>query len=120
MIRLGLVASAGAVIGSLARYGMTLMFPHNNLSTFPWATFLVNIVGALGIGLIARVSPLMEDETKRAFLVTGVLGGFTTFSALALETVQLLQTNVVLAFVYILATFGIGVTATLLSIRSEV
>ena len=80
---------------------------------WPWATLTVNVVGAFAIGILAtsvRVS--QGPPLLRPFLITGVLGGFTTFSALALETGQLLDAGQVLsALSYVAATFAAGLIA---------
>lgn len=82
---LGVVA-AGGVIGSLARFGVQEAFPADP-GQFPWATFAVNASGCLLIGvlmvLIAEVWP--SRRLLRPFLGVGVLGGFTTFSAYAVD-----------------------------------
>jgi fluoride exporter len=80
------VISAGGVVGSLARYGLAVAFPHPP-GGFPWATFATNVSGCLLIGVLmvtiteARsVHPLL-----RPFLGVGVLGGFTTFSGYVVD-----------------------------------
>jgi CrcB protein len=80
-------------------------------TAFPWSTFLVNITGALLIGLVARSPNIMSNKSRRHFVVTGVLGGFTTFSAIAVETLNLATTPVV-SVTYVVATFAVGVLAT--------
>jgi fluoride exporter len=81
-VRLLAAISTGGVLGALGRYGLRSLFPHG-VSAFGWATLATNVAGCLLIGIIAAVAA----ETRRAprltspFLVTGVLGGFTTFSA---------------------------------------
>lgn len=112
MIRLGLYAAAGAIVGSLFRYLISEVFHSENLQQFPWATFTVNIVGALLIGLCARNQSIFQNEIKRTFIVTGVLGGFTTYSAFAVETINLFSANPFIACAYVVSTFGIGVMAT--------
>ncbi len=69
---------AGALVRSLAK------------GDFPWATFLVNITGCFLIGLVAGKTDSLES-TLWLFLVVGVLGGFTTFSAFGYETLRLLE-----------------------------
>lgn len=84
---IGVVALGGA-LGTLTRYGLTHLVP----ATFhiPWATLLVNLCGAFLLGLLLERLARKGAETARRCLVrlglgTGVLGGFTTYSALALE-----------------------------------
>jgi len=112
MIRLGIYAAIGAVLGSLARFGVSEFFTMQGHSTFPWATFCVNVVGAFCIGLFVRFASIAENDSMRAFVVTGLLGGFTTFSALALEATELFDTNLMVALVYMFSTFVIGILAT--------
>jgi CrcB protein len=109
MQRFGLLAAAGAIVGSLLRYVVALVLPHSDPFAWPWATFTVNVVGALVIGAIASLPKIMNVDARRHFVVTGILGGFTTFSALAVEVIQL---NGVLALFYVISTFAVGVMAT--------
>jgi CrcB protein len=111
MLKYGLLAAGGAVIGSLARLQIAYMFQRPTAEAFPWATFLVNVVGALLIGFLAAQPTVMNNESRRHFLVTGVLGGFTTFSALAVDALQL-ATQPVTSVIYVIGTFGIGILAT--------
>lgn len=75
--------------------------------TFPWGTFAVNLAGSLAMGLIAgwlaqRVS---DSQELRLFLTTGILGGFTTFSAFSLDAVTLWERgDVSLAALYVLGS----------------
>lgn len=82
----------GGALGSGARYGVGLWMK-NIYPTFPAATLVVNVVGGLLIGLIAAYSMGRPDfpTALRLGLMTGVLGGFTTFSAFSLETLHLWQ-----------------------------
>lgn len=111
VLKFGLVAALGAVIGSLARLQISYWIQTPSTTSFPWSTFLVNVVGALLIGLVASSPNIMNNETRRHFVVTGVLGGFTTFSAIAVETLNLATTPVI-SITYVIATFAIGVAAT--------
>lgn len=103
---LGAVA-AGGVIGALARYAIFLAWPVAD-DGFPWATLAVNVLGS---GLIGVLLPLVsEDGHKerplvRLFAGTGVLGGFTTFSAYAYDLrVLLVDDRVPLALAYAVGT----------------
>jgi fluoride exporter len=86
VLKFGLVAALGAALGSLARLQISYWVQTPSETSFPWSTFIVNVIGALLIGLIASSPNIMNNETRRHFVVTGVLGGFTTFSAIAVET----------------------------------
>jgi fluoride exporter len=111
VLKFGLVAALGAALGSLARLQISYWVQTPNETSFPWSTFIVNVIGALLIGLIASSPNIMNNETRRHFVVTGVLGGFTTFSAIAVETLQLASTPLI-SITYVVATFAIGVAAT--------
>ena len=111
MLQFGLLAALGAAIGSLARLQVSYLIQIPSETSFPWATFLVNVIGALCIGIVAGTPKIMNIETRRHFVVTGVLGGFTTFSAIAVETLKLTP-NPLISITYVVATFAIGVMAT--------
>lgn len=111
MLKFGLVAALGAVIGSLARLHVSYVIQTPNETSFPWSTFIVNVSGALLIGLVASSPKIMHNEIRRHFVVTGVLGGFTTFSAIAVETLNL-STMPLLSVGYVAATFAAGIAAT--------
>ncbi len=111
VLKFGLVAALGAALGSLARLQISYWVHTPSETSFPWSTFIVNVIGALLIGLIASSPSIMTNETRRHFVVTGVLGGFTTFSAIAVETLQLASTPLI-SITYVVATFAVGVAAT--------
>jgi CrcB protein len=111
VLKFGLVAALGAVIGSLARLQISYWIQTPSETSFPWSTFIVNVIGALLIGLVASSPKIMNNETRRHFVVTGVLGGFTTFSAIAVETLNLATTPLI-SITYVIATFAIGIAAT--------
>lgn len=95
---LALVAVGGAV-GSVLRYA-TMMGAARWLGVgFPWGTLAVNLVGSAAIGLLGASLPLSREA--RLLLVTGLLGGFTTFSAFALDAWLLWQRAPWLAVLYV-------------------
>ncbi|GLZ80001.1 hypothetical protein Afil01_48080 [Actinorhabdospora filicis] len=105
---LGVIALGGA-LGALARWGLVLLWPA------PWAVLLINTLGCGLIGvLLAR--PLSRPLT-RPFLGTGVLGGFTTFSAYAVEGVGLLSGSLLNGFLYLGGTLVAALAATWLGLR---
>ncbi|QIM22103.1 CrcB family protein [Phycicoccus sp. HDW14] len=109
---LGAVA-VGGVLGSLGRWGVGLALPHA-VGAFPWSTFVVNVSGAFAMGLL--VAYLVDrpgvHRLARPFVGVGVLGGWTTFSALAVDAVQLgAGHDVQLAVLYVAATFLVGTLA---------
>mgnify|MGYP003705495007 CR=1 FL=1 len=108
----GTLAAIGAVIGATLRY---LIGAHlSNSGAWPVSTLTVNLVGAFLIGALSRVAWVMESEARRHFLTTGVLGGFTTFSAIAVETVALSPQT---AMAYLLVTIVGGIALTALGAR---
>jgi CrcB protein len=86
-----LVVFLGAGIGGALRHGVNTAALRLGLTAFPYATLFINVAGSLAMGLIAGWFALRGETPAlgRLFLTTGVLGGFTTFSAFSLETVLL-------------------------------
>jgi CrcB protein len=80
-VRLLAAISCGGVLGALARYGLQTAYPHTDKG-FGWATLSVNVSGCLLVGIIAVLiaSAPGTHRLVRPFFVTGVLGGYTTFS----------------------------------------
>lgn len=108
----------GGFIGSIGRYLVQQLIQNSTTSLFPYGTLLVNITGCFLIGLFFALSLKgnMSDEW-RLFLVTGICGGYTTFSAFSMETFTLLRTGELLfAFTYIAASVALGLLATFLGI----
>lgn len=93
----------GGAIGSMLRYGVGLLV--KPITSFPASTFIVNITGSFLIGIIAgwAVNDLKFQHNWQLFLATGICGGFTTFSAMSLEGIQMLQqqkTGIYLAYLF--------------------
>ena len=112
VVVLATVALGGA-IGSVGRYAVGVALPPA-ATGFPWATLLVNVSGAFAMGLL--VAYLVDrpgvHRLARPFVGVGLLGGWTTFSALAVEVVQLgVADEVQLALAYVAATFLVGTLA---------
>ena len=85
-----LAVAAGGALGAVGRAGVAAALP--SVGAFPLQTFAVNVLGSFVIGLVwAGVSRPDVSLLWGAFIVTGVLGGFTTFSTFSLETLQLLE-----------------------------
>jgi CrcB protein len=81
---------AGGAIGTAARYFVSGIAQKYMGSGFPWGTLMVNITGAFVIGLIWGLFETVEIRSEfRIFVFIGILGGFTTFSSYALETMNL-------------------------------
>lgn len=87
-----LLVGAGGAIGSMLRYAFTVLLPRSERG-FPWATVSINLIGCLLIGLLTGLALRYHWLTNAgwALLAIGLCGGFTTFSAFALDTVKLFQ-----------------------------
>ncbi len=105
-------ATAGGALGSLMRFGVGVWFVHHHPeSKFPWNTLALNLAGCLMIGLIYGwvENRWLFGIHLRHFLITGILGGFTTFSAFGAESVFLFRRGEsLLAGAYILASVAGG------------
>jgi CrcB protein len=110
-----LMIGLGGFVGSILRYVLGgLVQGGAGSSMFPWGTLTINLLGCFGIGLLAELSEargFLRPE-MRGFLMVGILGGFTTFSAFANETVNALRdAAIVIALVNVLASVGFGLIA---------
>lgn len=117
-MRAALIVALGGALGSLARWGLSGAVQRWTGSPLPWGTFVVNAIGSLAIGFVAALAleRTLVSPAARLFVITGVLGGFTTFSALSYETVALLRDGQWLAATsYALGSVvvGVGVAAAL-------
>ncbi len=94
-----LLLMLGGGLGALLRFGMGLWVSERAGTHFPWATLAVNVAGCFGIGVVATLADehTLVSPTLRLFLVTGLLGGFTTFSAFGMETWPLVEDGQALA-----------------------
>ncbi|PTX19444.1 camphor resistance protein CrcB [Pontibacter mucosus] len=109
-----LAVGIGSFVGGVARYLLSLLIQTRSGAAFPFGTLGVNILGCFLIGLIVAVlSRGTLAPEWRPFLVTGILGGFTTFSSFSMESVYLLQAEQYgQAILYILASVVLGLLAT--------
>jgi CrcB protein len=112
-----LAVLAGGAVGTALRLGVDVVLPHGG-TAFPVGTLLINIVGSFALAiLVARVWPSVTAWV-RAGLGPGLLGSFTTFSALAVSAVELTSEGVGLAAViYIAVSVAGGLAAALLGLR---
>jgi CrcB protein len=105
---------AGGAIGAVARYGVNVWSGRLLGTQFPWHTLIVNVLGCFIMGVLIellarRISLGLE---ARAFLTTGILGGFTTFSAFSLDFALLLERKAYLtAAGYVAASVGLSLAA---------
>jgi CrcB protein len=108
----------GGAIGALLRYQNGRLLTHwvgvQAVTTFPWATLLVNVVGSLAMGLLAGFLARHGHggEQWRLFIGVGVLGGYTTFSSFSLELMMLIERGQAFqALTYALVSVLAGLTA---------
>ena len=110
----------GGGLGSISRYLLSFYLTKNNVSNFPWATFIANSVGCLLIGLFFGYIQKnnLQNETLKLLLITWFCGGFTTFSTFSLENIQFIQNqNYNLAITYTLASLFVGFLAVILGFK---
>lgn len=103
-----LLVAGGGAVGSMLRYLVAVMAQRWLPQSFPWGTFLVNVVGSAALGAIlaaaASETPRLSPEA-RLLLGTGVMGGFTTYSTFNAEVLKALHDGAWLsAGVYLVAT----------------
>jgi CrcB protein len=96
----------GSIVGGGARYLVSVVFLSQFGSGFPWGTLFVNVTGSFIIGFYAALTGpdgrLLVSPRQRQFVMVGICGGYTTFSAFSLETFRLVQSgDVRTATVYI-------------------
>lgn len=118
MLKSIVLVGFGGFIGTVARFLVGMALIREGGSGLPYATLTVNVLGCLLIGIFAGLSERYDllPET-RAFLMIGLCGGFTTFSAFAIENVQLIQDrDYTMVFLYTAASITVGIAATLLGL----
>ena len=109
-----LIVFLGSGLGGMLRHAANVWVPRLFGSAFPYHTLTVNIVGSLVMGLLVGYFALKSDPGQdwRLFLTTGIMGGFTTFSAFSLDTVLLFERGeVAFAAGYVVASVGVSVAA---------
>jgi fluoride exporter len=110
-----LLVALGGMIGSVSRYTLGGLVLHHTIhSRIPMGTVVVNVVGCLVAGVLAGLVERhgLFTEDARLFLFTGLLGGFTTFSAFGVDTLSLVRRgDAGMAAVYVLASVVLGLAA---------
>ena len=107
-----LVVFIGAGLGGSIRHGMNIWVARLMGTHFPYHTFVINIVGSLAMGLVAGWFAERGGAAghTRLFLATGILGGFTTFSAFSLDSALLFERGQMgLAAFYIVASVALSI-----------
>ena len=106
-----LQVALGGAIGASARYGVNIMATRL-VPGLPVGTLVVNVLGCMAMGLLASGLALRGGQHLAPFLLTGVLGGFTTFSAFSLDAATLwTRGDTGLALVYVAASVGLSLAA---------
>ncbi len=116
-----LMVGLGGLLGAVLRYtAATWVQGSVGGGGFPFGTLAVNIVGCLAIGLVAGYAEVRRplNMELQAFLVIGVLGGFTTFSAFGIDTINLIRGGDYLGGVFnVLLQVGTGLAAVVIGLR---
>jgi fluoride exporter len=113
-----LLVFIGAGLGGTLRHGVNILATHLFGAGFPMGTLLVNVIGSLIIGAMAGWLAFHATQEwsmqARLFVVTGILGGFTTFSSFSLDAVLLFERGEIgLAALYIGASVALSLVATI-------
>jgi CrcB protein len=109
-----LIVFLGGGIGAALRHGVNLAAARTLGTAFPFGTLTVNIVGSLVMGLLAAYFAFKGDASQhwRLFLTTGILGGFTTFSAFSLDVALLYERGqVAMAALYVGVSVCVSIAA---------
>ena len=117
-MKIVLAIGTGSFFGGILRYLLSQFVQSKFLSAFPFGTLTVNIIGCFLIGLVFGLTDRGTLTPEwRLFLATGMIGGFTTFSAFSFETVGLLRDGQLwYATAYIVGSVIIGLLATFIGI----
>src|SRR6185312_1062979 len=111
----------GGAVGSMGRYGMNGLIPQKT-GAFPWATLIINVSGSFVIGILGALTASQGRMTSQSrvfatqLLITGVCGGYTTFSSFSLQTLYLIRDgewfyaagNILLSVILCLVAVWIG------------
>ncbi|HEY8964422.1 MAG TPA: fluoride efflux transporter CrcB [Alphaproteobacteria bacterium] len=114
-----LAIGLGGALGAMARYGVGIATTRVLSSAFPYGTLGINIIGCLIMGLLIGVFALREpvDPMLKLFWTTGILGGFTTFSAFSLEAIMLYDRKPTLAAAYVLTSVFLSIGACAIGLK---
>jgi len=102
----------GSIVGGVARYLVSVLFVSQMGTGFPWGTLFVNVTGSFIIGFYAALTGpdgrLFVSPRQRQFVMVGICGGYTTFSAFSLETLRLVQSGDIQAAFFNLSVSVVG------------
>lgn len=119
-----IAVALGGLVGALARHSVNIAFTRLTLNTVPYATASVNLLGSIAIGALAGAlagGRLTLSLPVRAFVFVGILGGFTTFSSLMLDTLTLAEGGATaMAFANVVGQMLAGIAAVYLAYRAFV
>ncbi len=107
-----LIVFLGGGFGAALRHGMNIGVARLLGTAFPYGTLIINVTGSLVMGLIAGYFALKGDASQhwRLFLTTGILGGYTTFSAFSLDAALLYERGEVgLSALYVVASVAVSI-----------
>ena len=111
-----LLIGLGGSLGAISRYLLNEIIIKYIPTTFPTGILIVNIIGCLVIGLLLGNSMMSKDHVYYFFAV-GFLGSFTTMSAFSYQTIELFNTNILIACSYIILTLTLTILATYIGIN---
>ena len=107
-----LIVFLGGGVGAAVRHGINIAAARGLGTAFPYGTLLINITGSFIMGLVAAYFAFKGDASQswRLFLTTGILGGYTTFSAFSLDVALLYERGEVgLAALYVVASVALSI-----------
>jgi len=110
-----LLIALGGFVGTFLRLVVLQLWPATE-SEIPWSTFFENISGAFLLGLLLTVVAAKGSEKSRLFFGSGVFGSYTTFSALSIDLLFLLEQSFLLFIFYISLSISLGIAAVIAGI----
>lgn len=107
-----LLVGFGGFIGAISRYGLGMVVTARFSSTFPIATLMINVLGCFARGILFQVFSKEPMPALQLLIVVGFLGGFTTFSAFGIETIELIKRgHSQMAMAYVASSLLLGFVA---------